>query len=108
MTPHKLSSFAAVLCFIFVSSMKGQQFPAQRSPRLPNFETGRKDVGVTPLVLLRPGLGRAGENCAVDRAVQARLTSGQKTYLSRLAGIACAAEGSVRRIGKGIEESDCD
>ena len=31
--------------------------------------------GLTPLVLLRPGLGRAGENCAVDRAIQTRLTS---------------------------------
>src|SRR5206468_12126078 len=30
MTPHKLSSFAAVLCFIFVSSMNAQQSPAER------------------------------------------------------------------------------
>jgi Xaa-Pro aminopeptidase len=30
MTPHKLSSFAAVLCFTFVSSMNAQQSPAER------------------------------------------------------------------------------
>src|SRR5881398_3579158 len=30
MTPHKLSSFAAILCFTFVSSMNAQQSPAER------------------------------------------------------------------------------
>src|SRR5437899_9552897 len=30
MTPHKLSSFAAVLCFTLVSSMNAQQSPAER------------------------------------------------------------------------------
>jgi hypothetical protein len=30
MTPHKLSSFAAVLCFTFVSSMNAQQSSAER------------------------------------------------------------------------------
>ena len=30
MTPHKLFSFAAVLCFTFVSSMNAQQSPAER------------------------------------------------------------------------------
>jgi Xaa-Pro dipeptidase len=30
MTPHKLSSFAAVLCFTFASSMNAQQSPAER------------------------------------------------------------------------------
>src|SRR5438876_8222808 len=30
MTPHKLSSLAAVLCFTFVSSMNAQQSPAER------------------------------------------------------------------------------
>src|SRR5215831_14459392 len=45
------------------------RFPAQRSPRLPDFEAGRKNVRVAPLVLLRAGVRRAGQNCAVDRAV---------------------------------------
>src|SRR3954452_18520386 len=84
------------------------RFPAQRSPRLSDFEAGRKDVGVASLVLLRPRVGRGGQNCAVDRAVQTRFSSRKESCVSRLAGIACAAEGSARCGGKGIEASDCD
>src|SRR6266480_2862353 len=84
------------------------RFSAQRSARLSDFEAGRKYVRLTALVLLRPGLGRAGQDCAVDRAVQTRLASRQETCLSRLAGIARANAGSAGRGGEGIEASHCD
>src|SRR5262249_13852289 len=81
------------------------RFPAQRSPRLPNFEVGRKDVRLAALVLLCPGLGRAGQNCAVDRAVQTGLVAGKKTCLSRMAGTARTTSRSAG--GEGIEEARC-
>src|SRR5213082_1952473 len=84
------------------------RFPAQRSARLSDFEAGRKYVRLTALVLLRPSLGRAGQNCAVDRAVQTRLASRQETCIPWLAGIACAAERGAGHGGEEIEEPPCD
>src|SRR4029453_11833185 len=76
-------------------------------PCLPDFEAGRKDVCVPPLVLLRPGLGRAGENCAIDRAVQTRLPSRPEACFPRLAGIASAVERRARSGGEGGEAPYC-
>src|SRR6266480_6082197 len=84
------------------------RFPAQRSARLSDFEAGRKYVRLTALVLLRPSLGRAGQNCTVDRAVQTRLASRQENCVPRLAGITRATAGSARRGGEGIKEAHCD
>src|SRR5437762_12777617 len=84
------------------------RFPAQRSARLSDFEAGRKYVRLTALVLLRPSLGRAGQNCTVDRAVQTRLASRQENCVPRLAGITRATTGSARRDGEGIEAPYCD
>src|SRR5438045_6011060 len=41
MTPHKLSSFAAVLCFTLASSMNAQQSPAERVAEI---QTALRDV----------------------------------------------------------------
>src|SRR5262245_7919318 len=84
------------------------RFPAQRSPRLPDFKTRRKDVRVASLVLLHPSLGRAGQNCSVDRAVQIGLAAREKTYFSRMAGTADAIERSARSRREAIEAAHCD
>src|SRR5206468_6691417 len=75
---------------------------------LSDFEAGRKNVRLAPLVLLRASLGRARENCAVDRAVQTRHASWQETCVPRLEGIARATARGAGNGGEGIEASYCD
>ena len=97
MTPHKLSSFAAVLCFILVPFMHAQESPVERVAEI---QAALRDAKLDgwlfydfrhsdPLAyrILKldekmlasrrwfyyiPASGDTGENCAVDRAVQAR------------------------------------
>jgi len=84
------------------------EFPAQRSPRLPDFETGRKDGWRHAAVLLRPGLGEPVK--IVQSIEQFKLDSLRAENLSFAAGrkLHAAAERSVWLQRGRIEESRCD